>query len=221
MIEIKHVDFCYANHQDGALADLSLKIGKGEAVLICGASGSGKTTVTRLLNGLIPHYYEGEMKGEVRVAGLDVVAAELYETALHVGSVFQNPRSQFFCVDTAGEIAFGCENQGLPVDVIRTRVAAAAADLEIKDLLGRSIFKLSGGEKQQVACASVTAVHPDVFVLDEPTSNLDTKAIARLKRTIRYWKDQGKDHRHCRTPAPLAYRPLRPRHLHERRPYRP
>jgi energy-coupling factor transport system ATP-binding protein len=109
-----------------------------------------------------------------------------------VGSVFQNPRSQFFCVDTTGEIAFGCENLGLPPEEIDRRVDCAARELCATDLLGRSIFHLSGGEKQKIACASVSAMEPEVFVLDEPTSNLDIDAIENLKETLRLWKAQGK-----------------------------
>ena len=112
MIELNNVEFKYANSESGALKDISLTIGSGEVVLLCGASGCGKTTVTRLINGLIPHYYEGDLQGSVTVGGLDVIKAELYETAYIVGSVFQNPRSQFFCVDTTSEIAFACENMG-------------------------------------------------------------------------------------------------------------
>ena len=192
MIELNNINFRYENSESGTLDIRSLAIGEGEVVLLCGASGCGKTTVTRLVNGLIPHYYEGELKGSVTVGGLDVVKAELYETARVVGSVFQNPRSQFFCVDTTSEIAFACENMGLPEDTVKARIREAACDMEIEALLGRSIFNLSGGEKQKVACASVSAAHPSVFVLDEPTSNLDMDAIEGLRRTILMWKSCGK-----------------------------
>ncbi|SBV97576.1 putative ABC transporter ATP-binding protein TDE_0282 [uncultured Eubacteriales bacterium] len=192
MIEINHVSFGYANSETETLKDVSLRIGRGECVLLCGESGCGKTTVTRLINGLIPHYYEGELSGGITVGGLDVSESELYETARVVGSVFQNPRSQFFCVDTTSEIAFGCENMGLPVEKIKTRIGKAAQELGILNLLGRNIFNLSGGEKQKVACASISAMQPEVFVLDEPTSNLDIDAIEELKKTLLHWKGQGK-----------------------------
>lgn len=192
MIRIDHVGFQYANAGAGALHDVSLHIAKGECVLLCGRSGCGKTTVTRLINGLIPHYYEGELSGEISVGGLDVRESQLFETARKVGSVFQNPRSQFFCVDTTGEIAFGCENLGLPPDEIDRRVLRSAAEIGATALLDRSIFTLSGGEKQKIACASVGAMEPDVFVLDEPTSNLDIEAIEDLRVTLTRWKEQGK-----------------------------
>ena len=192
MIEIQNASFRYANSDSGVLDEITLHIKGGECVLLCGKSGCGKTTFTRLINGLIPHYYEGEMSGNVTVSGLDVTKTELYETARLVGSVFQNPRSQFFCVDTTSEIAFGCENLGLPVSEVESRIQKSANELDMVELLGRNIFKLSGGEKQKVACASVSAVQPEVFVLDEPTSNLDIDAIEDLKRTLLLWKSQGK-----------------------------
>ena len=192
MITIKNVSFCYSNSETEALSDVSLHIPKGEAVLLCGESGCGKTTITRLINGLIPHYYEGKLSGSVCVDGLDIVKSELYQTARVVGSVFQNPRSQFFCVDTTSEIAFGCENMGLPEKEIRQRVAVAAGEMNITALLGRSIFRLSGGEKQRIACASVSATRPEVLVLDEPTSNLDMAIIEELREVLLLWKKQGK-----------------------------
>ena len=192
MIEIKKVSFQHENAEKPSLKNVSLTIAEGECVLLCGESGSGKTTVTRLINGLIPHFYEGKMEGCAMVNGLNVTEAELYDTARIVGSVFQNPRSQFFCVDTTSELAFGCENMGMPEDEILSRVDEAARELNIEKLLGRSIFELSGGEKQKISCASVSALRPEVMVLDEPTSNLDVHAIEELKQTLLGWKTEGK-----------------------------
>jgi len=192
VISIDHASFRHHNAEAPSLIDVSLSVGAGECVLLCGASGSGKTTLTRLINGLIPHYYEGEMEGSVRVGSLDVTSAELYETARVVGSVFQNPRSQFFCVDATSELAFGCENMGMPEEEIVERVGEAAREMGVEGLLDRSLFALSGGEKQKIACGSVSALRPDVFVLDEPSSNLDLASIDDLRERLKAWKADGK-----------------------------
>lgn len=192
MIQISNVNFQYANSEMGALHDVSLSVKEGECVLLCGESGCGKTTLTRLLNGLIPHFYEGELSGTVEVCGLNNKEEELYTIARKVGSVFQNPRSQFFCLDTTSEVAFGCENMGLSEGEIIHRMDNVTKELKMQPLMGRNIFQLSGGEKQRVACASVSAMQPDVFVLDEPTSNLDMDAVEELRKTLLMWKKQGK-----------------------------
>lgn len=126
------------------------------------------------------------------VCGMNVPEEEIYTVSRKVGSVFQNPRSQFFCLDTSSELAFGCENLGMPVEQINERVKYAAEELELENLLDRDIFKLSGGEKQRIACGSVSAMLPDIIVLDEPTSNLDAESIELLKRILVLWKKQNK-----------------------------
>ena len=190
--KIQQVDFRYANGDTGALEGLDLEIKCGECILLCGSSGCGKTTVTRLLNGLIPHYYEGELTGSVTIFDRDIRSTPIEDLAGTVGSVFQNPRSQFFCVDTTAEIAFGCENMGMPEEEILSRIDKTVKGMHIEKLLGRSIFNLSGGEKQKIACAGVSAMMPELIVLDEPTSNLDLDAIDELRDIISDWRSQGK-----------------------------
>ena len=193
MVEIKHVSFTYGQGGKGdGLNDINLKIKKGEVLLLCGESGCGKTTLTRLVNGLIPQYFEGELEGEVFIGGENIAELPMYEIAKKVGSVFQNPRSQFFNVDTTSEVAFGCENMGLPEGEIEQRVARTVEEFHIECLMERSIFKISGGEKQKIACASVSASYPDIYVLDEPSSNLDSSAIRDLQGLIGMWKANGK-----------------------------
>lgn len=193
MIEFKDVSFQYEQGSSkGKIENINLTIHDGEVVLICGESGCGKTTLTRLINGLIPHYYEGTLTGQTIVEGVDVKNVSLYALSGVVGSVFQNPRTQFFTVDTTSEIAFGCENLGIDEEEINSRIERTVDELKIEDLLNRSLFALSGGEKQKIACASVSAMEPSILVLDEPSSNLDIRSIRELKNVLKKWKSQGK-----------------------------
>lgn len=199
MIEIKNVSYAYrVSDTEGrpilrpAVKDLNLKIHSGEFLVLTGSSGCGKTTVCRLINGLIPHYFEGEKQGEVLIDGTDVAVQPIYETARLIGSVFQNPRSQFFNLDTTSELAFAAENQGRDPEIIRRDIARASDLLELSPLLGRSMFNLSGGEKQKIACGTVAVADPSIIVLDEPSSNLDMDGIEELRKTLALWKSQGK-----------------------------
>ena len=192
MISIDNVSFGYGEAQE-TLSQVSAAIAPGECVLLCGASGCGKTTVTKLINGLIPAFTPGcRLEGRVEVDGLDPGTTPMYELARKVGSVFQNPKSQFFNLDTDSELAFGLENEGRPPDEIRKRVAATVDALHLKELQARNIFSLSGGQKQLLAFGSVYAMGPEIFVLDEPTANLDQDAIARLHDQIAGLKRQGR-----------------------------
>lgn len=193
MIKIENNSFIYENATNGAaVTDINAEIPKGQVVLLCGESGSGKTTFSRFINGLIPSYYEGELTGDILVAGKDIREVELYELAPHVGSVFQNPKSQFYTLLTDTEIVFACENLGMERADILTRFDKVVNSLRIQKLIGKSLFALSGGEKQKIACASVGALMPEIFVLDEPTSNLDIETIHDLQAIILSWKNQGK-----------------------------
>jgi len=192
MITIRDVSFTYSGCETDGIRRINLEINKGECVLLCGRSGCGKTTLTRLINGLIPAFYAGTLTGSVRIENQDVAELPLYKIAQRVGSVFQNPRTQFFNVDTDSEIAFGIENEGCPQERLIQRVRQTAEELHIENLRDRNIFELSGGEKQKIAFASVYAMNPDIYVLDEPSSNLDSESIAALQSYIRNIKAQGK-----------------------------
>ena len=192
MITIQDVSFTYSGSKIDGIHHINLEIKKGECVLLCGRSGCGKTTVTRLINGLIPAFYNGSLSGSVYIENEAVPDMPLYKIARRVGSVFQNPRTQFFNVDTESEIAFGIENEGYPQEQLVTRVRETAEALHITHLCGKNIFELSGGEKQKIAFASVYAMNPDIYILDEPSSNLDAESIRALQTYIRNIKAQGK-----------------------------
>lgn len=175
------------------LEHVTLDIPAGECILLCGESGCGKTTVTKLVNGLIPHFTKiDHMEGSVTVADQSVTDLEVYELAKLVGSVFQNPKRQFFHLDTDGELEFGPENQGVAPEEIRRAVERTVTQLGIESLMGRNVFALSGGEKQMLAFASVYAMNPEIYMLDEPTANLDEDAIRKLREQIILLKKQGK-----------------------------
>lgn len=190
-VEFRHVTFCYRGAECNAVRDVSLQIERGAVVVITGESGCGKTTLMRMVNALIPLAYQGDGAGEVLVAGRAVGDWTTSALAGMVGSVFQNPRSQFVNADVASEIAFGCENLGVPREEIKRRVAAAAR-FKISHLLEREIAGLSGGQRQMVMLACAAAVDPDIYVLDEPTSSLDVPAMRVLGHAIEGLKAAGK-----------------------------
>ena len=192
MINIDHVSFQYSGAEKENLRDFTLQISKGECVVLTGESGCGKTCVTRLINTLIPHFYEGELKGKVSIDGVDTTTIQPHDLSDKIGSVFQNPRSQFFSLDTDSEIVFGMENKGLPYQTMRQRYQQTIQELHIEKLQNRNLFDLSGGQKQTIAFASIYALNPDIFVLDEPSSNHDPEAIQELRRLLLLIKAQGK-----------------------------
>lgn len=193
MVDIQNVDFSYPGVEgSGSLHQINFQVKPGECILLCGKSGCGKTTITKLINGLIPHFNQGNLQGDTIVEDMVVAQTPMYQISEKVGSVFQNPKSQFFNIDSDSELAFGLENNGVDPDIIRDRVAQAIKELEIENLQHRAIFSMSGGEKQSLAFASVYAMNPDIYVLDEPSANLDRGAIATLEREMKQIKAQGK-----------------------------
>ena len=162
MIAFDDVSFSYNESAEKSLNNVSLHIPKGQCVLLCGLSGCGKTTLARMINGLIPCFFDGQLDGKVTVHGFDPTERSISAISDVVGTVFQNPRTQFFNTDTDSEIVFGLENRGLP------------------------------SQEQKIAFASVYASNPEIFILDEPSSNLDYSSIKELRSLIGKIKDQGK-----------------------------
>ena len=179
MISFQNFSFRYEESKDFTLRGIDMTVQTGEFILLTGRSGCGKTTLIRSLNGLIPHFYPGEIQGDLVIDGRSLLEMKPAQLAGQVGTVFQDPRSQFFMTDTTRELAFGCENMGLPREETIDRIAKAAKDLELADYLNRSIFALSSGEKQQIAVGSVYALSPKVYIFDEPSANLDYAGFNR------------------------------------------
>ncbi len=184
--------FQYAEEQRAALQKISGSIPAGRCVVLCGGSGCGKSTLLRCLNGLIPQFYEGELKGFCRLNGQDTAGMSIGEIGELAVSVFQDPRSQFFTVNSSNEVAFGLENHGLPQEEIRQRVDEAFRVFHLERLKDRNVYELSSGERQLVSILSAWAMDTDIFLLDEPTANLDFAATQQLKSILLTLKKQGK-----------------------------
>lgn len=184
IIEAQNLTYSYPGSTKPSIKDVSLKIEKGEFVILTGPSGCGKTTLCRCFNGLIPHFYSGTLSGEIHVAGLNVLEHPIYELACHVGLVFQNPENQLFALSVEKDVAFGLENLGVPREEIRRRVDWAMQMTGIYDLRERAPHELSGGQQQRVAIASVLAMQPEIMVFDEPTSFLDPLGAKKIFEVI-------------------------------------
>jgi len=184
VIETRNLSYTYPGATKPSISDVSLKVEKGDFVLITGPSGCGKTTLCRCFNGLIPHFYQGELKGEITVAGKDVTKHQTHEMAKHVGLVFQNPENQLFALSIEKDVAFGLENLGFSREEMRKRVDWALNLTGIYDLRERSPHEVSGGQQQRVAIAAVLAMQPEIIVLDEPTSFLDPLSAEKIFQVI-------------------------------------
>ena len=168
-----------------ALQGLDLECRRGTLTLLCGASGCGKSTVLRLLNGLIPHFHPGEVTGSITVAGKSVPDTPISALGQDCATVFQNPRTQFFTSEVLSELAFRGENYGLDPEVILENATQAAARLGVTDLLDARLTQLSGGQLQKIACASALASRNHILLFDEPTSNLSAQAIEEFTALLR------------------------------------
>lgn len=191
-LELENITVTSAVEPTPIIDNFSLHVEEGECVVLCGESGCGKTTITRVINGLIPEFYDTlTLSGVVKHFGESIKDQTVSEIAMDVGTVFQNPKSQFFNLDTSNELIFGCENLNLDRDEILKRAEQTISDLNLTNIVNRSIFALSGGEKQRIACGSIISMHPKILLLDEPTANLDHESIKKLKAILQNLKASG------------------------------
>lgn len=190
MIKIKDVNFSYGKER--ILKNINLDIKKGECVLLVGESGSGKTSLLRLINGLIPKFYKGEYAGNVSLFGQDMEKFTFVDLAEKVGTVYQNPRNQFFTLDTMSELAFSLENLGMEPKEISKRLENSLDSFNIRHLKDKNINTLSGGQMQSIALASVYGLMPEIYLVDEPSANLDKEGIGKLKEIINILRQREK-----------------------------
>ncbi|WP_028263823.1 ABC transporter ATP-binding protein [Atopobium fossor] len=191
-ITLDQVTFQYTGKDNTAIQSINLDIHEGDFLLLTGKSGCGKTTIARLINGLIPHFYEGNLEGTTKIGENDTRKLDIGKIGKLVGSVFQDPRSQFFMTDTTSEVAFGCVNAGLARTDIMARMDDAFCRMKIDHLRDKSVFNLSSGEMQMIAIASCYAMKPSIYIFDEPSANLDIEAVATLRKTLSKLKREGK-----------------------------
>ena len=192
MIEFKNFTFKYREGSEPVVHDINLTIPSGAFVGITGAAGSGKSTLTYAMNGIIPHCYPGDFFGTVTVEGLDTCEASLTDLSQVVGSVCQDIDSQIVSSIVEDEMLYGLENFGVAHDEIEQRVTEALEDMGIAELRDRVIASLSGGQKQKLAIASILALKPSVLVLDEPTAELDPASSLQVFQLLsRYAREHG------------------------------
>jgi cobalt transport protein ATP-binding subunit len=184
IVEIRDLHYSYPNAETPALRGIDLTIKKGDFILLTGPSGCGKTTFCRCLNGLIPHFYHGELSGEVTVAGLPIRENPTTKLAQNVGLIFQNPDNQIFALSVEKDVAFGLENLGIEKAKMLEAIDWALEMTGISNLRSRATYELSGGQKQRLAIASILAMRPKVLVLDEPTSFLDPVGAERIFQVL-------------------------------------
>lgn len=191
MVEIENLSLSYGNNKK-VLKNISLNIKKGECILLTGKSGSGKSSIINSINGLAVRYDGASIDGSIRIRNKDIKNLKLYEISMLVSSVFQNPKTHFFNVNTTLELLFYLENIGLSRYEMDKRLTEMLNLFPIEHLLNRDIFKLSGGEKQILCIAASYISGTEIIVLDEPSSNLDEENIKVIKEMLVQLKDKGK-----------------------------
>ena len=193
-IELRDVSYRYPTSPKKNLKNINLTVESGEFIAVIGRNEAGKTTLCNVIRGFAPHFYNGTVSGSVKVNGKDVLATEIGELSSDVGYVFQNPFNQNSGVKSTvyEEISYGLENLGVSREEIFRRVDEVIDLLGIGHLAGKHPMKLSGGQCQRVALASVIVMEPEVLLIDEPTSQLDPKGTEDVFKIIKMLKDRGK-----------------------------
>jgi energy-coupling factor transport system ATP-binding protein len=189
---VANLSFRYRDRSEPALRSVSLRLEPGELLLVAGASGCGKTTLVRCINGLIPRSYKGELEGRILLQGQETTGMSLARISQIVGTVLQDPERQILGTRVLSEVAFGLENLGLEREEIRRRAEEALDYLGLSGLRDRETFHLSGGEKQKVALAGVLAMRPSILILDEPLASLDPASAQETLAFVRRLVDEGK-----------------------------
>lgn len=189
---IRADDLCFYYEQSSeGIYDINFTIDKGEIVLLTGNSGSGKSTLLKCLNGLIPSVTEGEIKGLLSIEGEKYSDLQMHQLNQLIGSVFQNPRSQFFTDNTTAELVFPMENYGYSMDEMKNRLESLKNTFGLEGLMDRNIFTLSSGERQLIALASAVTMKQKILLFDEPSANLDYGNAMKLGRILKRLKDNG------------------------------
>jgi energy-coupling factor transport system ATP-binding protein len=191
VLKVENLEFCYHNSKTKSLRNIDFKVTSGQVICLLGKSGSGKTTITRLINGVAPYIFKGESRGRISLDDHSMSRLSMNELVGVVGTVFQDPRTQFFTTDVYSELVFSCENIGLDQATIEQRVNHVVSLLGIDGLINRDLFGLSSGQKQLVALASVCTLQPKIIIFDEPSANLDHKSILKLVEIIKILKERG------------------------------
>jgi energy-coupling factor transporter ATP-binding protein EcfA2 len=192
LIKFSNFSFRYKKSKIYALDNINLEIEPDKFILLAGETGSGKTTLIRCMNGLIPQFYSGYYKGKVEVNGIETTKISIADLSTVVGIVFQTPENQLIAMNVKHEIAFGLENLGVPREDIEKKIEEVVQLTGIEHILDKAPFEISGGEQQRVALASILALEPEILILDEPTANLDplfAKKIIELLKDIQEEKN--------------------------------
>ena len=192
LLLVENVSVQYGSKKEPPIQNINLEVKKGECIVLIGASGCGKTSLIRAINGLAKNYYEAEVAGKILFYNENLLEKDPGEISRSIGTLFQNPKAQFFNLDTSAELIFGCENLGLNKADISARIDRIIEQMNLDSLINRNVFKLSGGKRQKIALASILAMDPAILLLDEPTSNLDVAEVGNLERLLVQLKYKGK-----------------------------